>query len=90
MDYLENFVGHITGFYTLIAMCTLYLFLPMFKGADVIFRRVLVPLTGQYENMLMHDAYLVKLGMVDSIPNKEHDRVMAKAAQLFLKSEKQE
>lgn len=85
MDYLENFVGHIPGFYTLIAVCTLYLFLPMFQGADVIFRRVLVPLTGQYENMLLHDAYLVKLGMEDSIPSKEHDRVMALAAQVFLK-----
>lgn len=86
MDYLENFVGHIPGFYTLVAICTLYLFLPMFQGADVIFRRVLVPLSGQYENLLLHDAYLVKLGMEDSLPSKEHDRVMAKAAQLFLKS----
>lgn len=58
----------------------------MFQGADVVFRRVLVPLSGQYENMLLHDAYLVKLGMEDSLPSKEHDRVMAKAAQLFLKS----
>lgn len=86
MDYLENFCGRIRGFYSLCAVATLYLFLPMFQGADVVFRRVLVPLSGQYENMLLHDAYLVKLGMEDSLPNKEHDRVMAKAAQLFLKN----
>ena len=86
MDYLENFVGHIMGFYSLIAVCTLYLFLPMFQGADIVFRRVLVPLSGQYENMLMHDAYLVKMGMEESLPSKEHDRVMSKAAELFARA----
>jgi len=86
MDYLENFVGRIRGFYSICAVATIYLFLPMFQGADVIFRRVLVPLAGQYEHLLLHDAYLIKLGMEDSLPSKEHDRVMAKAAALFRKS----
>ena len=45
MDYLENFIGHIPGFYSVCSVATLYLFLPMFKGAEVVFRRVLVPLT---------------------------------------------
>jgi hypothetical protein len=83
MDYLENFVGHIRGFYTLCACATLYLFLPMFQGSDVIFRRVLVPLSGQYENLLLHDAYLVKMGMEESLPGTERARVMAMAAELF-------
>mmetsp|Transcript_31263 Transcript_31263/g.73345 ORF Transcript_31263/g.73345 Transcript_31263/m.73345 type:complete len:281 (+) Transcript_31263:221-1063(+) len=85
MDYLENFVGHIPGFYSLCCVATLYLFLPMFRGADVIFRRVLVPLSGQYENLLLHDTMLVKLGMEQSIPAKHKDRVMKKAADVFLK-----
>lgn len=89
MDYLENFVGSIRGFYSVCAVATLYLFLPMFQGADVVFRRILVPLSGQYENMLLHDAYLVKVGMEDSLPSKEHDRVMAKAAELFVKTKKE-
>ncbi|KAL7580638.1 hypothetical protein ACA910_002153 [Epithemia clementina (nom. ined.)] len=83
MDYLENFVGHIIGFYSLCAMATLYLFLPMFQGADVIFRRVLVPLSGQYENLLLHDAYLVRIGMEESIPEQHRERVLAKASDLF-------
>eukprot|EP00977_Amphora_coffeiformis_P001027 scaffold220_cov169-Amphora_coffeaeformis.AAC.7 len=86
MDYLENFVGGIPGFYSICAVATLYLFLPMFQGADVIFRRVLVPLSGQYENLLLHDAYMIKLGMEDTLPSKEHGRVMAMAAELFRKS----
>jgi TB2/DP1, HVA22 family len=86
MDYVENFVGQIPGFYSVCAIAVLYLFLPMFKGAEVVFRRVLVPLSGQYENMLMHDAYQVKAGMVKSIPSDHHDRVFEKAALIFLKN----
>ncbi len=83
MDYLENFVGGIPGFYSICLMTTVYLFLPMFDGANVVFRRVLVPLTGQYENMLLHDTYLVRKGMEQSIAKKYHDRVFQKAAEVF-------
>lgn len=85
MDYLENFVGHIRGFYTLNVLAVVYLFLPMFNGANAVFRNVLVPLMGQYENMLMLDAYLVKRGMLKDIPEKERDRVFANTAALFLR-----
>ena len=83
MDYLENFVGHITGFYSLCLVATVYLFLPMFNGSEVVFRRVLVPLSGQYENMLLHDADLVRLGMEKQIPRKYQDSVFKKAAAVF-------
>lgn len=83
MDYLENFVGHIRGFYSVCALATLYLFLPMFRGAEAVFRRILVPLSGQYENMLLHDAYLVKIGMENSIPKKNRESVLKKASAIF-------
>jgi TB2/DP1, HVA22 family len=86
MDYVENFVGQIAGFYSICAMITLYLFLPMFRGAETVFRSVLVPLSGQYENMLLHDAYLVKMGIEEAIPAEHHERVLSKAADLFKKS----
>lgn len=85
MDYLENFMGQIPGFYSLCAVATVYLFLPMFNGSEVIFRRVLVPLSGQYENMLLHDAYKVKQSMVQAIPAEHRERVMEKTAHIFLK-----
>ena len=83
MDYLENFVGHIRGFYSICAVATVYLFLPMFNGADVVFRRVLVPLSGQYENLLLHDAYVVKRDMEAKLPRSHRERVLNKAAELF-------
>mmetsp|Transcript_117294 Transcript_117294/g.175154 ORF Transcript_117294/g.175154 Transcript_117294/m.175154 type:complete len:336 (+) Transcript_117294:169-1176(+) len=84
MDYLENFVGSIRGFYSLCLLATIYLFLPMFDGANVVFRRVLVPLSGQYENMLIRDAYLVRKGMEASIPAEYHGSVFQKAADVFV------
>ena len=86
MDYLENFLGQIPGFYSLCAITTVYLFLPMFNGSEVIFRRILVPLSGQYENMLLHDAYLVKQSMMQAIPIEHRERVFEKTAHIFLKA----
>jgi len=83
MDYLENLMGGIPGFYSLCLVFTVYLFLPMFDGASVVFRRLLVPLTGQYENMLLHDAYLVRKNMEKTIPAANHARVFQKAADVF-------
>jgi TB2/DP1, HVA22 family len=86
MDYAENFIGSIPGFYSICAAATLYLFLPMFQGADAIFRNVLVPLSGQRENLILYDAYMVKLSIERAIPLAQRDQVMSKAAELFQKS----
>lgn len=83
MDYLENFVGGIPGFYSVCLAATVYLFLPIFDGANVVFRRFLVPLTGQYESMLLHDAYLVRKCMEKTIPASNQDRVFQNAAKVF-------
>lgn len=83
MDYLENFVGHIRGFYSVCLAATVYLFLPMFNGSEAVFRKILVPLSGQYENMLLHDTYLVRMGMEKKIPKSYHEKVFQKAANIF-------
>ncbi len=35
-DFLESFLGQIPGFYTIIIAVTVYLMLPLFRGADVV------------------------------------------------------
>ena len=84
MDYLENFIGHIRGFYSVCLVATVYLFLPMFNGAETVFRRVLVPLSGQYENMLLRDVHIVQLEMEKLIPEKKRGGVLQKASDIFL------
>jgi len=87
MDYLENFVGTIPGFYSVCLCANVYLFLPMFKGADVVFRNVLVPLSGQYEHMLLRDVNLIKRDMMEKIPHStKRDAVFANAANIFAKN----
>ena len=39
MDYLENFVGAIPGFYSIVLCCTIYLMLPLFRGAEQVPQR---------------------------------------------------
>mmetsp|Transcript_36516 Transcript_36516/g.53554 ORF Transcript_36516/g.53554 Transcript_36516/m.53554 type:complete len:338 (-) Transcript_36516:320-1333(-) len=83
MDFLENYIGGVPGFYGLCLGCTVYLFLPMFRGADAVFRNVLVPLSGQYENMLLRDVTLVKREMEKKIPQNMRKNVFFKAKGVF-------
>lgn len=83
MDYLENFIGSIKGFYSICLCITVYLFLPMFQGADAVFRNVLVPLTGQYEKMLLKDLHMVKLEMERKIPTSSREKTFGKALAMF-------
>jgi hypothetical protein len=62
----------------------------MFQGADVVFRRVLVPLTGQYENLLLRDTLMVRREMEKNIHPKSVKAARERAAALFLKEESSE
>jgi hypothetical protein len=60
MDLLETWLGWIPGFYTLFIFSTVYLMLPMFNGSDKVFRKVLVPLAGLQEMLMLKDAIVIK------------------------------
>lgn len=85
MDYLENFLGEIRGFYSICLVATVWLFLPMFNGAESVFREILVPLTGQYENMILCDIQLVKMEIEAKMPEKSRSRLFQRAADIFSK-----
>jgi len=87
MDYIENFLGEIPGFYSLCLCGTVYLFLPMFNGADIFFRNILVPLSGQQEQMYLRDVAIMRLEMQKAIPPNIQDDVFSKAAKVFLQKE---
>lgn len=86
MDYLENFVGEIRGFYSICLASTIYLFLPLFRGADVVFRRILVPLTGHQKELMLHDAWKVRVSIEKAISDAAmKGEVLAKVADMFTK-----
>ncbi|KAI2507154.1 hypothetical protein MHU86_7220 [Fragilaria crotonensis] len=77
-------------FYSICLCATVYLFLPMFRGAESVFRNVLVPLTGQYENMLLRDALLVRREMERCVKKGRIRDLRAKVAEMFLMETKEE
>ena len=63
---------------------TLYLMLPMFNGADVVFRNVLVPLAGQREALLLKDAKTLAKTMITQLPASRHGAAGEAIAEAFV------
>ena len=63
---------------------TLYLMLPMFNGADVVFRNILVPIAGQREALLLKDAKMLAKSMVKQLPASRHGEAGEAIAEAFL------
>ena len=82
MDWIEAYLGHVPGFYTVIIFFIVYLMLPLFGGAEQVFRKILVPLTGLQEVLLLRDAALLRREMeaqIDPKRWKELRKAMAKS-----------
>jgi hypothetical protein len=82
MDVTEDFLGRIPGFYSLIIVTTIYLMLPMFRGADKVFRKILVPLAGLQELLLLRDAIAIKKQMLKDL-DPERAAVLQKCIAKF-------
>ena len=75
-------MGWIPGFYSLIIFSSIYLMLPMFQGADKVFRKILVPLAGLDEMLMLRDAIGVKRSMLKTL-NPERAKKVSKAISKF-------
>ncbi|KAL9190202.1 hypothetical protein ACHAXT_007413 [Thalassiosira profunda] len=83
MDLCETWLGRIPGFYTLIIFSTVYLMLPMFRGADKVFRKILVPLAGLQEMLLLRDSIQIKKQMLKDLPPDRAEIVSKSIAKFF-------
>eukprot|EP00980_Cylindrotheca_fusiformis_P010410 scaffold2315_cov113-Cylindrotheca_fusiformis.AAC.3 len=88
MDFLETWMGWIPGFYAAIILAEVYLMLPMFGGADKVFRKILVPLFGLKEMLMVRDAFLVKKNLVKDLPPERAAIVRKTIASFFTEDEK--
>ena len=84
MDWLETYLGHIPGFYTVIIFFIVYLMLPLFGGAEEVFRNILVPLAGLDEVLLLRDASRLRLEMESKIDPKRWKDIRKAMAASFL------
>lgn len=83
MELLEIFIGRVPGFYTLVILATVYLMLPMFQGADKLFRKVLVPLAGLQEMLMLRDAIIVKKQMLHDLHPERAETVRMAIAKFY-------
>ena len=90
MTLVERTAGAPLGLYTACLGTTLYLMLPMFNGADVVFRNVLVPIAGQREALLLKDAKTLAKTMVKQLPASRHGEAGEAVAQAFLDEAKKQ
>ena len=82
MDLMETWLGWIPGFYTLIIFSTVYLMLPMFRGADKVFRKILVPLAGLQEMLMLRDSIQIKKQMLKDL-DPERAKIVRKSIAKF-------
>jgi hypothetical protein len=86
MDLIETWLGQTTILYCVMILITVYLFLPMFRGADKVFRNILVPLAGLQEMLMLRDAYVIKRQMLKDL-NPERARLVGKSIANIFDSE---
>ena len=83
MDWLDSYLGQVPGFYTAVLFCTIYLMVPVFNGAEKVFRNVLVPLARQHEMLIYRDACIIKKEMMKKVPKGNNKSMRKKIAALF-------
>jgi hypothetical protein len=86
MDLIETWLGQTTILYCFMILITVYLFLPMFRGADKVFRNILVPLAGLQEMLMLRDAYMIKRQMLKDL-DPERARLVGKSIANIFDSE---
>ena len=62
--------------------------LPLFRGAELVFRNVLVPLAGLQELLVRRDAEMVKNQALADLPPERRALVMKEIAESFQKGAK--
>ena len=83
MDWAENYIGKFPGFYLVVLFCTAYLMVPIFNGAEKVYRNILVPLTGQEEMLIYRDAVMVRNTFMKKVPKSRSKKMKKKLADLF-------
>ncbi|KAL7536714.1 hypothetical protein ACHAXR_008246 [Thalassiosira sp. AJA248-18] len=83
MDLFETWLGRIPGFYTIVIFTTVYLMLPMFRGADKVFRKILVPLAGLQELLILRDSIQIKKQLLKDLDPERAKLVRKSIAKFF-------
>uniref|UniRef100_A0A7S2GF49 Receptor expression-enhancing protein n=1 Tax=Haptolina brevifila TaxID=156173 RepID=A0A7S2GF49_9EUKA len=67
----EDILSYIPGYYALAVSAAVYLMLPMFRGADQIFRNLLVPLFRLQKQLALADVARIAANISKGVPKEE-------------------
>ena len=73
MVLTEDILAWIPGFYALAVTSAIYLMLPMFSGADQVFRKFLVPLFGLEKEVAKGDVGRIVAKISRKVPESQQD-----------------
>jgi hypothetical protein len=84
IQFLDEFIGKVPGFYVAFLFATAYLMVPLFQGADKIYRSVFVPVFGLHRELFLRDAMVMKRSLEERIPKETHSSFKKELADVFL------
>ncbi len=87
MNLVDGILEIIPGFYSVVLLTTVWLMLPMFRGADRVFRQVLVPALGMQAALIKHDAARLAKDIMSKLPHDKRQVLSQEVAALFLENE---
>lgn len=88
VGFVEDFLGFFPGFYTVMIALTIYLMLPLFRGADEVFRNILVPIAGLHELLVRRDAEVLKKQALADVPHERRAHVLKEISASYLEHAK--
>lgn len=83
MDLTESVLGSVPGYYMAVIFLTVYLMLPMFRGADKVFRKFLVPLAGLQELLILRDSIMIKKQLLKDLDPERAQLVRKSISKFF-------
>ena len=82
MMLTEDILAWVPGFYALAVSTAIYLMLPMFSGADQVFRKFLVPIFGLEKELAKADVGRIVAEIGRKLPQNQQDELRSELSSI--------
>ena len=77
---------NVQSFYFFVLFIMIYLMLPLFRGADDVFRSILIPYAGLEEMLMIYDSHKLKVAAIHLLPQSRKKQVLRMIATSFFEA----
>jgi len=74
------------SYYLVFAVLMIYLMLPLFRGAEQVFRSILVPWAGLDEMLIIYDSHRIKMATMQRLPTQRKKHVLRMISTSFFEA----